>query len=299
MAPSTRSAKEPRLNFGASKARAAAPPTKTTTTGPADAITKLFRREFAAMISVPPSNALALESGDPRKSKLSVEVLAMNQQISSDGTQSTLQICAAVDSKGREVGERWVNRSVGFREFFPLVGRVPKRPRQLEDEDEERNAGMDDEEAESRKKRTNKPHPVKRSKTDPTWTSSSSRRNRDKSSKSSSSSRHERPSQDAGEDVDSGDETETGLSSYGRGKRACHGRSTASGSAVASTSRMGTSPLPYELRPVKSEDAADELSSLCGAVDDLAVRTTVEPETDAELGTSTRRSQKGKGKAIA
>ncbi|BGP11305.1 hypothetical protein JCM10049v2_007208 [Rhodotorula toruloides] len=296
MAPSTRSAKEPRLNFGASKARAAAPPAKTTTTGPADAMTKLFRREFAAMISVPPSTALALESSDSRyKSKLSVEVLAMNQQISSDGTQSTLQICAAVDSKGREVGERWVNRSVGFREFFPLVGRVPKRPRQLEEEDEpDRDAEEmeDEDEAESRKKRAKKPHPVKRSKSDRTSTSSSSssRRNRDKPSKSSSS-RRERPD----EDVDSGDETETGpSSSYGRGKRACTGRS-----GVASTSWSGTSPSPYDLRPVKSEEVADELSSLCGAVDDLAVRTTVEPETDAEVGTSTRRSLKGKGKATA
>ncbi|BGP35298.1 hypothetical protein JCM10296v2_007133 [Rhodotorula toruloides] len=294
MAPSTRSAKEPRLGFGASKARAAAPPVKSSTTGPADAMTKLFRREFAAMISVPPSTALALESSDSRhKSKLSVEVLAMNQQISSDGTQSTLQICAAVDSKGREVGERWVNRSVGFREFFPLVGRVPKRPRQLEEEDEpdRDDEGMeDDDEGESRKKRAKKPHPVKRSKSDRPSTSSSSRRNRDKPSKSSSS-RRERPD----EDVDSGDETETGpSSSYGRGKRACHGRS-----GVASTSRLGTSPLPYDLRPVKSEQVADELSSLCGAVDDLAVRTTVEPETDAEVGTSARRSQKGKGKATA
>ncbi|BGO95439.1 hypothetical protein NBRC10512_001407 [Rhodotorula toruloides] len=292
MAPSTRSAKEPRLNFGASKARAAAPPAKTTTTGPADAMTKLFRREFAAMISVPPSTALALESSDSRfKSKLSVEVLAMNQQISSDGTQSTLQICAAVDSKGREVGERWVNRSVGFREFFPLVGRVPKRPRQLEEDEPDRDAEemQDEEEAESRKKRAKKPHPVKRSKSDRTSTSSSSRRNRDKPSKSSSS-RRERPD----EDVDSGDETETGPSSYGRGKRACTGRS-----GVASTSWPGTSPSPYDLRPVKSEEVADELSSLCGAVDDLAVRTTVEPETDVEVGTSTRRSQKGKGKATA
>ncbi|BGP03350.1 putative Kinesin K39 [Rhodotorula toruloides ATCC 204091] len=294
MAPSTRSAKEPRLNFGASKPRAAAPPAKATTTGPADAMTKLFRREYAAMISVPPSTALALESSDSRyKSKLSVEVLAMNQQISSDGTQSVLQICAAVDSKGREVGERWVNRSVGFREFFPLVGRVPKRPRQLEEEDEpDRDAEEmeDDEEGESRKKRAKKPHPVKRSKSDRTSTSSSTRRNRDKPSKSSSS-RRERPD----EDVDSGDETETGpSSSYGRGKRACHGRA-----GVASTSRLGTSPSPYDLRPVKSEEVADELSSLCGAVDELAVRTTVEPETDAEVGTSARRNNKGKGKATA
>lgn len=319
MAPSTRSAKDPRINFGASKARAAAPAVKTSTSGPADAMTKLFRREFAAMISVPPSAALALESADPRsKQKLSVEVLAMNQQISSDGVQSTLQICAAVDSKGREVGERWVSRSVGFREFFPLVGRVPKRPRQLEDDDEVRDHEVMEDEGEeaARKKRAKKPHPVKRKKTDRTATASSSRRNRDETPKSS---RRDRPARDQDQDVDSGDETET-EPAYGRGKRNCHGRSAASGSAAASTSRLGTSPLPYDLRPVKSEDVGDELVSLCGAVDDLAVRTTVEPgasprspfghrasaltgcpfaETDVEAGSSGRRDRKGKGKATA
>lgn len=86
----------------------------------------LFRREVTTFLSTPPS---------PHLLGKKVTILASIERISSNNLQQSVQLCSAGD-------ETWVTRTEGQRDHFPRVGRVQKRVRN-DDDDEEDNEVKD------------------------------------------------------------------------------------------------------------------------------------------------------------
>ncbi|GAA5979944.1 hypothetical protein JCM11641_007593 [Rhodosporidiobolus odoratus] len=286
--PSTRSSSGA-LPFPASKSSSTVTKSKSSSkrappTG-LDASIALFRSEVLSLLSAPPPVPAHIKV----KPSDQVEVLCGFERISSHGIQQSVQVCRVVPGGSRtgSEGESWVTRMEGARNYFPRIARVQKRLRATdEDSDAEGEDGEDMDEDEAMATPSS-------SRTKKSRTSSSSKEKEKqraaapdapRKSRRTTSRRHAHND----EDFDDGAETETEASHLARrhgGVRdapplasSSHSRrSTVSGSPSAELRRSRRHQSREEpLHHVKQEDV-DDLASLCGRVDNLGVRGTVEP----------------------
>ncbi|GJN94005.1 hypothetical protein Rhopal_007068-T1 [Rhodotorula paludigena] len=276
----------------------------------------LFREEVKSLLARTPALPASLAL-DPATTVIGVR--ASFERQSGSGFQESVQFCTGTDAQGRS--EDWVVRTEGARSLFPRVAQS-KTKKRFRAEDTESNLAVaaDDEELDAVDQDHTPPRRKKHS------SSSSSRRVSGLAAPKKKSRRPHRPESSdyydaAGEDdgmtteteashlartrnrssrrdlVGQDDEDEDG--DLGRGKRRCSGREAG---AFASTSGSTSTAMRRSLsrgddEPViKAEgNETDDLSSLCGRVGGLEMRSTVEPDTDIDLPTTS----KGKGKAAA
>ncbi|GAA5956431.1 hypothetical protein JCM3765_005660 [Sporobolomyces pararoseus] len=293
-------------------------PTSSSSSKP-DAITLLFRREVQSLLSTAPALPSHIPADTP------VEVVACVERLSLSGIQQSVQLCQAGD-------ETWVTRTEGARHYFPRAGRVQKRLRGTEEENEDEQEGARghemDEEVAARGKKSKKSHSRRRAQEyeTPNITSSSTPRRpspaaplKKKKHHRSRRVREEREEGEegpaGGEDFDDGASTETEGShlartrgprnpgmlisigeeniqaaQLGRGQRRCAGRNTTPQARNSTTTEEGVG---YN---IKSEEA-DDLASLCGRVDGLEFRSTVDPDSEYERTPAPVPNVKGKGRA--
>ncbi|BGP12090.1 hypothetical protein JCM10213_005195 [Rhodosporidiobolus nylandii] len=265
-----------------------------------DASISLFRSEVLSLLSAPPPvpSHIRLKPSDR------VEVLGAWERVSSHGMQQSVQVCQVLPSGSRAggEGETWVTRMEGERWIFPRAARVTKRPRGVDDADsaDEAGAGMlEGEETPAARPKKSASSPAKKRCSAPDAPRKSRRTN-------GASSRRSRYDGDASDmDYDDGATTETEVSHLAKKHGGVRGAAPlASGSSSSSSRRTHSSRSAQResssvglrrsrrhrsqeeqddepLAPVKQEDGLDDLASLCGRVEDLGVRSTVEPESDA------------------
>ncbi|GAA5945896.1 hypothetical protein JCM3775_003339 [Rhodotorula graminis] len=224
-----------------------------------------FRDEAKSMMArLPP---LRPESKLDRRTA-EVHVLTTVERRTSGGLQESLQFCAAVDASGNE--ESWIERTEGERRLFPRVLQVKKR---LRNDDEYALAGAaapgaEDEDGDDVDEQV---APRKVSKKAAAGTASLSSR------KAPSAPKKHRRAPPANADADDHDD-DGGVTETEALRRARHDKRRSS--ARLSEARRGES-LANSVGSVKREhDANDDLASLCGRVDGLEFRATVEPDIE-------------------
>ncbi|GAA5974352.1 hypothetical protein JCM21900_005217 [Sporobolomyces salmonicolor] len=269
--------------------------------------TLLFRREVQSMLSTP----LALPSHLPANAP--VEVVACLERLSTSGMQQSVQLCRAGE-------EEWVTRTEGERTYFPRAGRVQKRARAAVEDEEEEEEGEDFEDApvaakkSKSSRRSSRRHGADHDpQQEPRIASSSARKAAPGAPKKKH--RKSRHADDDDESFDDGASAETEQSHLGRrapqnpgmlatvneeegGAIAGPGPSASSSSGVLGRGQRRCTGRTFFVK--KEHDEADDLASLCGRVDGLDVRSTVDPESEWErtpMPTTTSLDDKGKGRA--
>ncbi|GAA6019352.1 hypothetical protein JCM10207_001268 [Rhodosporidiobolus poonsookiae] len=294
------------LAFTASKPSSSKAVTKsksksTPAAGSLEASIALFRSEGLALLSAPPPvpSYIDLRPADQ------VQVLAAIERVTSRGLQQSVQLCQ-ISGTGGSQGESWVTRTEGGRSYFPRVAQIKKRMRAVrEDADEEDGDEEDgDEEEEQREReqaeeRTPFGSAKKKARTS-TASASSSRKDKAPdaprkptraSASSPSTSRHRSRRNPADRDDPASDDEDDGATTateeshlaqrHGGTRRVAPlGSASGSGSRVRRSARHRSK--EHEARRVKQEET-DELASLCGGIDGMGVRSTVEPDTDHEM----------------
>jgi len=186
--------------------------------------------------------------------------------------QESLQFCSAVDAHGNE--ESWIERTEGERRLFPRVLQVKKRLRNVDDEYAIADAAAAAAAAAEDDDIDEQVTPRKVSKKAAAGTASSSSPSSARKA-SSSAKKHRRASHAHADDDhaheherDDGAQPETDAEAL---RRARHEKRRSS--ARLSSARRSES----ESAGVKREHDVDDLASLCGRVDGLEFRATVEP----------------------
>ncbi|BGP43416.1 hypothetical protein JCM10450v2_007576 [Rhodotorula kratochvilovae] len=249
----------------------------------------LFRDEVKTMLAGTPAvpASLALD----RKS-VEIVVNTAFERRSTTGMQESLHMCTAVDKYGKK--ESWVTRTEGDRQYFPRIAQVKKRLRDEDDVGEEHAEGAA---AEQQKDEQATP-PRKISKKRASGSSSSARRDAAPAAPKKTRRAHAAAvdDEDGGSDLDDGATTETEASHLARTRAG-----PSSGAILGEDVRGGKRRFSARLRRDETEDSVkrepdgDDLASLCGRVDGLEFRNTVEPDTDVDLpGPSTSRLRSGR-----
>ncbi|GAA5961248.1 hypothetical protein JCM21900_005581 [Sporobolomyces salmonicolor] len=233
----------------------------------------LFRREAQYMLSTP------IPSPSRRPASGSVEVVASIERDSPAGMQQSAHLCRAGE-------EEWVTRIQGETTYFPPLARVQgtaqKRARAAEVEEDAE--GAEDAEdapvaakASKSSRRSKRRHGAdKDSEEEGPVASSSARR----AAPAAANKKHPKPRRpdDDHASFDDGASAEAEQSHLGR-------RAPQSSSSSSSSSPLGRGQRRCTGRTFfakKEHDDADDLASLCGRVDGLEVRGTVDPESECE-----------------
>ncbi|GAA5854183.1 hypothetical protein JCM9279_006168 [Rhodotorula babjevae] len=201
-----------------------------------------------------------------------VHVLTTIERRTGGGLQESLQFCAAVDADGNE--ESWIERTEGERRLFPRVLQVKKRLRNVDDEYAVAGAAAagpaeDDEDVEQ-------VTPRKVSKKAAAGTASSSSPSSARKAPSSAK-KHRRASHAHAEDEHERDDDDAQPETDAEAlRRARHDKRRSS--ARLSEARRGESLASSVKR--EHEHDGDDLASLCGRVDGLEFRATVEPDVE-------------------
>ncbi|GAA6055260.1 hypothetical protein JCM3770_001512 [Rhodotorula araucariae] len=261
---------------------AAAPPVAFARTLPKpDAkMAALFRDEVKSMLSRPPPVPESLTL-DHKTAKTFIN--GTFERRSSLNIQESVQFCTAVDKDGK--AQSWVSRTEGDRRYFPRIAQVKKR---LRDEDEFIAEEDDEAAAAAQNEDEQVTRPRKSSKKRASGSVSSSRRRAEPVAPKKT--RRMRPAaavdaENHDSDFDDGATTETEASHLARTRAG-----PSSSGAMLGEDGRGKRRCSARLRGetddatrVKREHAGDDLVSLCGRVDGLGFRSTVEPDTDADL----------------
>lgn len=193
--------------------------------------------------------------------------------------QESLQFCSAVDAHGNE--ESWIERTEGERRLFPRVLQVKKRLRNVDDEYAVAGAAAaaaaaedDDVDEQITPRKVSK----KAAAGTASSSSPSSARKAPSSAKKHRRASHahanDEPEPEREHERDDGAQPETDAEAL---RRARHEKRRSS--ARLSSARRSES----ESAGVKREHDVDDLASLCGRVDGLEFRATVEPGASSSL----------------
>ncbi|GAA5923520.1 uncharacterized protein JCM15063_003674 [Sporobolomyces koalae] len=292
----TRSSSGAIRRFPSSKSAVTSAARQKSTSSKPDAITLLFRREVQSLLSTAPALPSHIPADTP------VEVVACVERLSLSGIQQSVQLCQAGD-------ETWVTRTEGARQYFPRAGRVQKRLRGNDDEDDGNERDEEDQDtgreraqlepADKRAKKSRKRDSVRLPVETPinqessrSATSSARRRGSPSAPDRKKKRDYRRSRRDHNNempDFDDGASTETERSHLAQTRGRQGGDMLAPiGEQVGESVQLrrgqrkcaGRSQTPVngsvEVTKVKAEEA-DDVASLCGRVGGLEFRTTVDP----------------------